>query len=134
MRRIDWRRRDRKDAVVIALILIVQFLVFDVGDLFLKFADLAKQYEDWGADDVVAMSFVLCMCLVVYSFRRLQDLSKEVKARAAAEGEARNLSRHDPLTGLANRRYFTERLDEALLRGASDGRQGAVLMLDLDGL
>ena len=41
-------------------------------------------------------------------------------------------ARHDPLTGLANRREFEHRLDRAL-EGAADGdRRHAVLYLDLD--
>ena len=51
---------------------------------------------------------------------------------SAAEVEAHNLARHDPLTGLPNRRFFSETLDECL-RGASDTQKLAVLMLDLDG-
>src|SRR4051812_9182911 len=38
-------------------------------------------------------------------------------------------SRHDPLTGLANRVHFNERLDEAL---SKQGRNVGVLLLDLD--
>jgi diguanylate cyclase (GGDEF)-like protein len=133
LRRIDWRRRDVRDAVVIIGILAAQFALFDVGDLFLKFADLIKEYEDWGADDVVLMSFMLCMSLMVFSFRRLQDLSKEVRGRAAAEHQALKLVRHDPLTDLPNRRLFTEKLDDALLRTRSEGWRTAELMLDLDG-
>jgi diguanylate cyclase (GGDEF)-like protein len=41
------------------------------------------------------------------------------------------LARHDPLTGLANRRLFQERLDQALARVAR-GERFAVLCLDLD--
>jgi diguanylate cyclase (GGDEF)-like protein len=133
LRRIDWRRRDVRDAVVIIGILAAQFALCDVGDLFLRFADLIKEYEDWGADDVFLMSFMLCIGLMIFSFRRLQDLSKEVKGRAAAEHLALKLERHDPLTDLANRRLFTEKLDDALLRTRSEGWRTAVLMLDLDG-
>jgi diguanylate cyclase (GGDEF)-like protein len=42
------------------------------------------------------------------------------------------LARHDPLTGLSNRRFFAETLDECLSR-VSETRRAAVLMLDLDG-
>jgi hypothetical protein len=90
-RRIDWRRRDVKDAVVIVGVLISAFVIFDLGDLFFKFVELVKEYEDWGADDAVLMSFLLTISLAVFSFRRLQDLYKEVKARAAAEAEALKL-------------------------------------------
>jgi diguanylate cyclase (GGDEF)-like protein len=133
LRRIDWRRRDVKDAIVIVTILTAQFVLFDVGDLFLQFADFVKEYEDWGLDDLVLMSFMLCLGLMVYSFRRFQDLSKEMKGRAAAEKQALKLARHDPLTDLPNRRLFTEKLDDALLRTAAEGCRTAVLMLDLDG-
>src|SRR6202030_1793153 len=133
LRRIDWRRRDVKDAVVIVTILTAQFVLFDVGDLFLKFADFVKEYEDWGLDDLVLMSFMLCISLMVYSFRRLQDIAKEMKGRAAAEDQALKLARHDPLTDLPNRRLFTEKLDEALQRTTSEGCRTAVMMLDLDG-
>jgi diguanylate cyclase (GGDEF)-like protein len=132
MCRINWHRRDVRDGVVIAGVLIAGFVLFDLGNLFLQFVELLKEYEDWGADDIVLMSFLLSISLMVFSFRRLQDLSKEVKARSAAEAEARKLARHDPLTGLPNRRFFTEKLDDAL-RTKSNGRRTAVLMLDLDG-
>lgn len=39
---------------------------------------------------------------------------------------------HDPLTGLANRRLFSDRLEHALARQRRDDRQLAVLVLDLD--
>ena len=132
-RRIDWRRRDLKDGIVLAGVLIGAFALFDLGDLFNRFAELVKEYEDWGADDVILMSFIASLGLAVFSFRRLQDLSKEVKTRIAAEAEARKLARYDPLTDLPNRRLFLEKLDDQLLRTTSDGRRTAVLMLDLDG-
>jgi diguanylate cyclase (GGDEF)-like protein len=133
LRRIAWLRRDVRDAVIIVVILLAQFVFFDMGDLFLKVADFAKEYEDWGADDLVLMSFMLSLCLMIYSFRRLQDLAKEMKGRAAAEEQALKLARHDPLTDLPNRRLFVEKLDDALRQTASEGCRTAVLMLDLDG-
>ncbi len=44
----------------------------------------------------------------------------------------RQLADHDPLTGLCNRRRFTERLDEQLRYARRYGHSGAVLFLDLD--
>jgi diguanylate cyclase (GGDEF)-like protein len=45
----------------------------------------------------------------------------------------RELARHDPLTGLANRKAFTEAALGVLARARIDGSPGAVLVLDLDG-
>ena len=45
----------------------------------------------------------------------------------------RELARHDPLTGLSNRKGFTEAALAILARAQRENTGGAVLMLDLDG-
>ena len=45
----------------------------------------------------------------------------------------RNTAREDPLTGLANRRMWDERLEEEMERSARGGTALSVVMLDLDG-
>lgn len=40
---------------------------------------------------------------------------------------------HDQLTGLPNRRYFENKLDEAILRSQRTGMRTAILMIDLNG-
>ena len=65
----------------------------------------------------------------------LVGLGAATMNRQSLADEMTHLARHDPLTGLANRTVFTDRLDHALeLRrdGGSD-RQVAILYLDLDG-
>jgi diguanylate cyclase (GGDEF)-like protein len=133
MRRINWRNRSVRDASILIGILIAALVLFDLGDLFLIVADFAKEYEHWGVDDAILISFILSLGLIIFSARRLQDLSKEIKARVTAEDEALKLARYDALTDLPNRRLFAETLDNILLRTAPPGRRTAVLMLDLDG-
>ncbi len=53
----------------------------------------------------------------------------EVKEK---EEELFRLASHDDLTGLSNRRSFTEELERELLRGKRSGQTSAVLMIDLD--
>jgi diguanylate cyclase (GGDEF)-like protein/PAS domain S-box-containing protein len=58
--------------------------------------------------------------------------SRDVTDRLALESELRTRAWHDPLTGLANRALFADRVDDALARRARDGRPLAVAFLDLD--
>jgi diguanylate cyclase len=51
---------------------------------------------------------------------------------AARDRELRHLAFHDPLTGLANRALFTDRLDHAIELHRRELRPLAVLLLDLD--
>jgi diguanylate cyclase (GGDEF)-like protein len=50
------------------------------------------------------------------------------------EAELRHLADHDSLTGLLNRRCFRARLDRYVSFSARYGGQGAVMIIDIDGL
>ena len=83
------------------------------------------------ADTIPALLAVLAAAGVVIAFllRRLQRSSAELEeARAAAHHRAL----HDPLTGLANRSLFQERLTQALEGLSRGGDPIALLALDLD--
>jgi diguanylate cyclase (GGDEF)-like protein/excisionase family DNA binding protein len=54
-------------------------------------------------------------------------------ARWRADQEITRLGLHDPLTGLANRPLFEDRLEESLLRARRGQDEAAVLFVDLDG-
>lgn len=45
----------------------------------------------------------------------------------------REMARHDPLTGIANRKAFTDAAEGVLSRASIDTQPGTLLMLDLDG-
>ena len=128
----DWRRRDKRDAVVILGIAVLAYAVGTFYDFALTLFQFGIDHSDWDVDDVIFVVFVLGLAMTVYGFRRYQDLSREIKARTTAELEARDLARHDPLTGLPNRRFFVEKLNECL-GDVSIAQRAAVLMLDLDG-
>jgi diguanylate cyclase (GGDEF)-like protein len=130
--RLVWRRPDARDAVVLFGAAILSFAVAHAYDLAPRLFQLGIDYADWEIDDMIFVVFVMSIAMMIYAFRRYRDLSKEIKSRIGAELEARKLARHDPLTGLPNRRFFEERLEE-YLGAASSTHQVAVLMLDLDG-
>lgn len=60
------------------------------------------------------------------------EIMRDNTERRLAEQNAFFLANHDPLTGLANRARFLERLHEALLNADRDNTHCALLLLDLD--
>jgi diguanylate cyclase (GGDEF)-like protein len=56
---------------------------------------------------------------------------EDATERHLAEARIFHLAHHDPLTGLANRTLFSQRLSEAIAR-AGAGVSGALLLIDLD--
>ena len=64
----------------------------------------------------------LCQLVLVDLTARMQEVAR-----------MRRLALHDPLTGLANRLLFFDRLEFALEAARRDGRRVALHMLDLDG-
>ena len=61
-----------------------------------------------------------------------RQLRREINERREAESQLNYLAYHDPLTGLANRRYFIERLEASLVDAARKNNRLAVLFIDLD--
>jgi diguanylate cyclase (GGDEF)-like protein len=86
---------------------------------------LALRAMQFGAQDYLAKDEV--------DARTLARSLRYAIERQRAELRIQHLALHDPLTGLANRRLFGERLEQALARRARNGGDVAVLFADLDG-
>ena len=93
-RAIDWRRRDVRDALAIGAFSLAVLFVANWYDLFGHIQVWTKLYEEWGLDEIFVMTAVLSGALLVYGYRRLQDLKREVAARRSAEKTAQ----HSPAT------------------------------------
>ncbi|WP_439393657.1 putative bifunctional diguanylate cyclase/phosphodiesterase [Bradyrhizobium sp. PMVTL-01] len=131
----DWRSSATRDFIALFGGVVLASILAHVYGLGPRLFQLGLGYADSAPDEIVFIIFVaffLSLALTIFSVRRYRELVCETKARTIAEGEARDLARHDPLTGLPNRRLFDEKLD-ACLGLASDTHQVAVLMLGLDG-
>src|SRR5262245_22530018 len=113
-RRLDLGKRHRRDALAIFAASVTVFAFSAWVDLFEKIYVFAKAHEDWEVDEVFMLSLVLSVGMIIVGYRRIQDLNREISARHIAESEAETLARHDPLTGLLNRRSFTEGLERTL--------------------
>jgi len=63
-----------------------------------------------------------------------QIISGALEQAEKTEAELRHLADHDSLTGLLNRRAFRAKLDRYVSFSARYGGQGAVMIIDIDGL
>ena len=86
---------------------------------------IAVQALKSGAQDYITKSSVTPATLA--------SAIKSAMERKKQEMEFLYQASHDELTGLANRRMFTERLEHALLRSQRTGASLGLLYLDLDG-
>lgn len=63
---------------------------------------------------------------------RMIGTNSDISERVQKEEVIRKLAFYDPLTGLANRRLFRDRLEQAIATSKRHGAQFALLSLDLD--
>jgi diguanylate cyclase len=61
-----------------------------------------------------------------------ERLSLEIDARQRLEGELRALADEDPLTGIANRRHFTDAAEQGFAAARANGTPLSLLVLDID--
>jgi diguanylate cyclase (GGDEF)-like protein/PAS domain S-box-containing protein len=64
---------------------------------------------------------------------RVSSISRDVTEQRALQEQLAHQALHDPLTGLANRRLFFDRLDLARARARRSGGMLGMLFMDLDG-
>ena len=92
--------------------------------------------ESVAGADIDAVEAVLAWVVVVVGLARqmltLIQNNALLERVSATQAELAHQAHHDPLTGLANRALFGDRLDAALARHHGDGQAFALLVIDLD--
>ncbi|QIG80594.1 putative bifunctional diguanylate cyclase/phosphodiesterase [Stakelama tenebrarum] len=101
-------------------------------DAFDGFAEFAASHEAWELDEIFVLLMLMGNSGLIIATRRTIDARREIARREEAEARAMELARHDPLTGLANRRVLGEELEEMLHHAAHRGCECAVFVIDLD--
>ncbi len=131
----DWRSSATRDFIALFGGLVVASILAHLYEISPRLIQLGRGLDSVLGDIVfiIFVAFLMSVSLTIFSVRRYRELARETEARIIAKGEARDLARHDPLTGLPNRRLFDEKLD-LCLGLATDTQQVAVLMLGLDGV
>lgn len=98
-------------------------------DLFEMFDDYAHHHERWQLDDIVITILCSSFISLILLFRRASDLRSEIGRREASEERATKLARHDPLTGLPNRRVLNEDLEAMLASVKATATECAVFLI-----
>ena len=102
-------------------------LTGDDGELLGVFCVTDVIPRAWGAREVSILTDLAASASTELALRH------RIIQRERVERQLRHASRHDPLTGLPNRSFFTERLAQAVSRArGSQGYLFALIFLDLD--
>jgi diguanylate cyclase (GGDEF)-like protein len=83
-------------------------------------------------DAMLVNALLLNIALIIFGWRRYNDLTREVGERREAEKRAFVLALTDPLTGCLNRRSVGPKTDELLVVAQARGQAVAILLFDLD--
>jgi diguanylate cyclase (GGDEF)-like protein len=85
--------------------------------------------------EIASMTGAIAIAIIgaiILWWRFNAGLIESEDARVEAENKIKRLAMHDVLTGLANRMWFRQALQEAMERAAAQETKLAVLMIDLD--
>ncbi|WP_198162060.1 putative bifunctional diguanylate cyclase/phosphodiesterase [Sphingomonas sp. TDK1] len=107
-------------------------LCFDQANMFERLVAFMEAHEAWQLDEYFTTLALSGIGFVLLAVRRAADLAREIDQREAAEERANQLARHDPLTGLANRRVLQDELPALIARAATAGEQCSLFCIDLD--
>lgn len=133
----DIRPRDRSEAarrdVLTGGVVVAAILLFvGTGSNLMHAAVQSLIGLGGGPDKVLAAALILNVALILFGWRRYEDLNREIRERTEAEKRARYLADTDPLTGFLNRRALLVAGQQLIAKSAVEGRQVALFLLDLD--
>ncbi len=101
-------------------------------EMFERFFEFSRAHEEWELDELALLVLNLTVALlfsVTFQARHLRQMSLERdRLRKSAEANAR----HDPLTGVLNRRAFTEIMQTLTLSEGIVSKPRFIALLDLD--
>lgn len=83
-------------------------------------------------DRTLAIALILNVALILFGWRRHNELRRELLIRLAAEERARALATCDPLTGFLTRRALAEQGATMVARAQRRNKLVAIMIVDLD--
>lgn len=131
------RQRDRSEGAkrdILAGGIVVAAILLFVGTGSNVMQAVVRTFSGLGGgpDNALAVALVLNVALILFGWRRYEDLNREIRERTEAEQRARYLADTDPLTGFLNRRALMAKGQQLIASAAAEKRQIALFLLDLD--
>ena len=124
----------KRDIIAGGIVVAAILLFVGTGSNVMQAAVRALIGIGGGPDRALAAALVLNIALILFGWRRYEDLNREIRERTEAEQRARYLADTDPLTGFLNRRALLATGQQMIAGAIAEKRQVALFLLDLDGL
>ena len=132
IRTIRRYRATAADAAFLLALMAVATLVAFEYDIFSNPPGGPTREKTIELDEALALATLLCVGLLILSWRFLFSQRRELARRMQAEHRARELAFQDTLTGLPNRRRFDQELTAALAAPPRSDGTHAMFLLDLN--
>jgi diguanylate cyclase (GGDEF)-like protein len=116
--------------LVAAALAVTVYVIYDVDVFATQPYPVLQAIE---LDEIPIIGAVLSVAMLIFAWRRSREQKRETRARVTAERHARELAMQDALTGLPNRRQFTDALNALVRSPPRAGGAHALLSLDLNG-
>ncbi|KLE33101.1 putative bifunctional diguanylate cyclase/phosphodiesterase [Aurantiacibacter gangjinensis] len=121
-----------RDVIALGIAIAAIILFIGTGGSALPQAVGALLNGGKAPDLFLTNALLLNIALLIFGWRRYNDLRREIRERFAAEQQARELAERDALTGCLNRRSGPAAIEALRQRLATRGQELVVLMIDLD--
>jgi diguanylate cyclase (GGDEF)-like protein len=122
----------KRDIIAGGIVVAAILLFVGTGSNVMQAAVRALIGLGGGPDRALAAALVLNIALILFGWRRYEDLNREIRERTEAEQRARYLADTDPLTGFLNRRALLATGQQMIAGAIAEKRQVALFLLDLD--
>jgi diguanylate cyclase (GGDEF)-like protein len=125
---------DRAQRDVVALGIAIASIILFVGIAGQVMPQIVRSWLGLAQppDMMLTNALLLNIALVIFGWRRYEELRREVGVRREAEEKARVLAETDPLTGCRNRRGITLAIGQMLRTAEERGDEVALFLIDLD--
>lgn len=131
-RRPDRSESAKRDVVAGGIVVAAILLFVGTGSNMMQTIVDTLSGLGGGPDRALAAALVLNVALILFGWRRYEDLNREIRERTEAEQRARYLADTDPLTGFLNRRALLATGQQQIADAVAEKRQVALFLLDLD--